>query len=229
MVRPRRPPMTSPSDLRKALAGLNGLAQRDVDGLLREVKDFAGRGLVLEKALPILIDSYGAAAAAVAADWYDDYRESLNVAQRFRAAPVALENQASLALVNWARSTAQSPDSMIDLIYGGMQRRVSNAARLTIMGAAQTDRSARGWRRIGDGHNCRFCDMLISRGAVYRESTVRFASHDHCNCQAAPSFGQWSDVIEVDRYTPTTRLRTLETKFEDDVRAKEWIANNIAG
>lgn len=228
--------MTSPSDLRASLEALNLLAAREIGALVAEVKDFAGRGLVLESALPLLIDTYGSAAAAVAADWYDDYREALAVSGGFRAAPVAAlgygPDDGALALVNWARSSAQTPDSMIDLIYGGMQRRVSNAARLTIMGAANEDPKSSGWRRIGDGHNCRFCDMLISRGAVYRESTVRFASHDHCNCQAAPSFGQWSDVVEVDRYTPSSRFQVeyeQQLRAEYNARAREWLADNLVG
>lgn len=226
---------TTPDALRRRIMALTGLAEADVRTLILEVSDFAGRALALESALPIIIDTYGQAAGAVAAEWYDDYRETLGVPGRFRA-PVAPmpEDAGALSLLNWARSTATSPDSMIDLIYGGMQRRVSNQARLTVMGAANIDPRSTGWRRIGVGKNCAFCDMLISRGAVYDEQSVRFGTHDRCNCQAAPAFGRWSDAFEVDGYRQSQRRRYIQMRdpeayAKDDARAKEWIADNLVG
>lgn len=226
---------TTPDALRRRIMALTGLAEADVRTLILEVSDFAGRALALEKALPIIIDSYGQAAGAVAAEWYDEYRETLDVPGRFRApVPVMPDDAGATALLNWARSTAATPDSMIDLIYGGMQRRVSNQARLTVMGAANIDPKSTGWRRIGSGENCAFCDMLISRGAVYTEQSVRFGTHDHCNCQAAPAFGRWSDASEVDDYKRSDRRRTnsaysREVTAEDQARARRWIADNLVG
>lgn len=218
--------MTSPDALRRRIAALTGLAQADVRSLILEVNDFAGRALALEKTLPLLIDTYGQAAATVAAEWYDEYRITNDVPGRFRAPAAPLpDDTGALALLDWARGVATSPDSMMDLVYGGMQRRVSNQARLTVMGAANIDPKSRGWRRVGDGHNCAFCDMLISRGAVYTKDTVRFASHDHCNCQAAPAFAGHG-LIEVDQYrrSPTWRGKG---RAERDDRARAWIAANF--
>lgn len=220
----------SPSDYRAQLAALTRLAGRDLDLLMAEVSGFARRDVALRAALPLLIDTYGQAAAALSADWYDSYRLSLNVPGNFTASPAGLpDGQDSLSLINWARATAKTPDSMIDLVYGGMQRRVATQARLTVMGAAVRDKGSTGWMRIGDGKNCAFCDLLISRGAVYKENTVRFGAHDHCNCQAAPSWGRWSDATEVDQYRQTERRRSEDTKTADDERAKAWIAENLVG
>lgn len=209
---------------------LTGLAEADVRTLILEIGDFAGRAMALESALPIIIDTYGQAAGAVAAEWYDEYRSALGVPGTFRApvAPMPTDTGAT-ELLAWARSTANTPDAMIELVYGGMQRRVSNQARLTIMGAANIDPKSTGWRRIGVGKNCAFCDMLISRGDVYSEKTVRFGSHDKCNCQAAPAFGRWSDASEVDDFKPTKRHRDPETTAADIARAKQWIADNLVG
>lgn len=209
---------------------LTGLAEAEIRALILEVSDFAGRSLALEDALPILVDTYGQAAGAVAAEWYDEYRESLDVPGRFRAPVAPMPRDTGAAeLLAWARSTATTPDNMIELVNGGMQRRVADQARLTVMRAANSDPRSTGWRRIGDGKNCAFCDMLISRGAVYAEQTVRFAAHDNCNCQAAPAFGRWSDAFEVDEYRPTQRRRSAETAAADVERAKKWIADNLVG
>lgn len=209
---------------------LTGLAEGEVRALILEVGDFAGRALALESALPIIIDTYGEAAGAVAAEWYDEYRLSLGVPGRFQAIPAPLPaNTGAVELLAWARATASTPDGMIDLIYGGMQRRVSNQARLTVMGAANIDPRSTGWRRIGVGANCAFCDMLISRGDVYDDKSVRFAAHDKCNCQAAPAFGRWSDASEVDDYKRSYRNDGSETAAADKARAKAWIARELVG
>lgn len=221
---------TTPNDLRAQLQALTRLAGRDLDLLMGEVKGFAQRDVALRQILPLLVDSYGQAAAALSADWYDEYRATLNVGGGFRASPVRVpDDTGSLSLINWARSKAATPDSMIDLVYGGMQRRVATQARLTIMGAAVRDPGSSGWRRIGSGKNCPLCDVLISRGAVYNDKTVRFGTHDNCDCQAAPAFGRWSDAFEVDQYTPTQRRRDADTKAAADERVKAWIADNLVG
>lgn len=222
--------MTTPHDLRAQIQALTRLAGRELDLFISEVSGFANRDVALRHALPLLISSYGEAAAAISADWYDNYRSQLNVPASFFAAPARTpEDNGALQLINWARSQAQTPDTMIDLVYGGMQRRVATQARLTIMGAANQDKYSTGWRRIGTGHNCAFCDMLISRGAVYKESTVSFAAHDNCDCMAAPAFGRWSDAFEVDEFSPSTRNRSDHTKDADAERARAWIADNLVG
>lgn len=68
------------------------------------------------------------------------------------------------------------------------QRRILDAPRQAII-----DRSARGndtigWARVGDGHPCYFCAMLISRGPVYTERSVQFRAHDGCGCGAKMCF-----------------------------------------
>jgi hypothetical protein len=222
--------MTTPDALRRRMMALTGLAEAEVRALVLELGDFASRALALEQVMPLLIDSYGQMASAVAAEWYDEFRESLGVPGSFRAAAAPMPaNNGALELVGWARSTAKDPDSMIDLVLGGMQRRVSNQARLTIMGAANLDPRSTGWRRIGVGKNCPLCDVLISRGAVYSEKSVRFGTHDHCNCQSAPAFGRWSDASEVDDFKPTERRRDPETTAADQERVRKWIADNLVG
>lgn len=222
--------MTTPLDLRAQIQALTRLAGQELDLFIKEIAGFAKRDVALQHVLPLLIDTYGEAASALSADWYDQYRAQLNVPGGFIAAPAKLPtDNGSLQLINWARFHAQTPDSMIDLVYGGMQRRVATQARLSIMGAANQDKWSTGWRRVGDGRNCSFCDMLISRGAVYKESTVRFAAHDHCNCMAAPAFGRWSDAFEVDHYRASSRNRSGETKADDDARARKWISDNLVG
>lgn len=66
------------------------------------------------------------------------------------------------------------------------------------MRSAAADPRATGWRRVTRG-GCKFCQMLAGRDAVYGAESVRFASHDHCRCQAVPAYG--GKPVDVHQYT----------------------------
>jgi hypothetical protein len=60
--------------------------------------------------------------------------------------------------------------------------------RDSVMQSLNRDPKGRGWRRQTTGKSCAFCVMLAGRGAVYSAATVRFKSHDYCDCIAVPVF-----------------------------------------
>src|SRR4029077_20217400 len=126
-------------------------------------------------------------AATIAADWYDDLRDSRGIRGRFTAEPADVPEAGSQALVGWALAEANDYPSFQTLILGGTQRRIANFARLTVSGSSIADPQARGWQRVGLGGRA-FCRMLIGRGAVYTEASADFQSHDHCNCGAEPAW-----------------------------------------
>lgn len=80
--------------------------------------------------------------------------------------------------------------------------------------------SGGGWARVASPGACSFCTMLAGRGPIYRETTVRFASHDHCHCTAAASFGD--DTAAVLDYTPSTR----RISGADRARVRDWMRAN---
>lgn len=67
-------------------------------------------------------------------------------------------------------------------------RHVLNGGRETITGSLQSDREARGWRRVTSGKACDFCSMLAGRGAVFGADSVQFHAHDACSCSAEPAY-----------------------------------------
>lgn len=217
-------------DLREGVQGLVETADRDLTVLWREVATAAQAETALRDILPALIDAYGAAAATLAADWYDDLRDKTGVAGGFRAIPVDIRDSGSQALVGWAVNEATDLSSLQTLVLGGMQRRIANFSRGTVMGSSIADPKATGWQRVGAGE-CKtgFCDMLIARGAVYSEATADFAAHDHCNCSAVPAFG--GEPKPVKPYTVSPR-RTIDPETgkpvidADFLRAKKWIAEH---
>lgn len=205
-------------ELRNGVQGLVGYAQRDLSVLWREAASASVRREALNAVMPALIDSYGSAAAAFTAEWYDAQRALTGVARVFRAVPVAMPDQGAFSLVGWAVETAADDLSLRSLVEGGMQRRITDYSRQTIMGSAVQDPSADGWQRAGGG-DCHFCELLISRGAVYTERNADFASHDNCKCYAVPAFGGKPRPVRA--YEPN-RKTTDATR----ARVREWIASN---
>lgn len=224
--------MATPSELRQALADLNVLAARDLGGLFRSLREGDNVAEALRDVLPALIDQYGLAASAVAADWYDDLRESMGVGGRFAAIPADVNDTGAQALVGWALDEATDDGSLVALLEGGMQRRVVNFGRFTVTDSAYADPGADGWMRLGQGANCPFCNVLISRGAVYSESSVTFASHDHCNCIAVPAFKGQPKPVRLDEDGKRLDVSTRSDRTDDEKRAasnkavRDWVKSH---
>lgn len=180
--------MATPTRLRNDLRSLSVLAERDLSALWRQVSTAAAAQQALNDILPALIETYGAAAGAIAADWYDEARIKAGVGGSFRAFPIEVPDPGAPILTGWALSEGKSLETAQTLVAGGVQRRIANVARGTVMRSSIADPKASGWQRVGDGKSCSFCSMLLGRGAVYTEMSAQFKSHDHCGCSAAPAF-----------------------------------------
>lgn len=212
--------MATPTQLRNRVAGLVTLANGDLASLWGRLERAVDAEEALRDILPALIDTYGAAAATVAADWYDDLRAKTGVGGRFLAIPADVPDSGAQALVGWALTEARDPVAFQSLIEGGLQRRIANFSRLTVTGSSVQDPRADGWQRVGSGDSCPFCAMLISRGAVYSDSTADFAAHDHDDCQAVPAFT--GEPRPVRPFTPSGR----NISDADRARVRAYLASN---
>ncbi len=217
--------MPTTLQLRNGVASLAALASRDLAALWSVVATAVQARDALTEVLPALVDKYGSAAAALAADWYDDLRDEAGARGRFLAVPVELGDMGAVALAGLGVGPlfAADPDwvSAQSLIAGGLQRRIANAARHTITASSVADPGASGWQRVGrGGSSCAFCRMLISRGSVYTEARADFASHDSCNCGAVPAWD--GQPLPVKPYAPSPR----GTSPAERALARAWIADN---
>lgn len=219
--------MPSPDVLRESVQTLATIAASDIATLVRQITDpdvlrdelF---GLVGDLAL-----TYGEAAATVAADWYDETRETAGIRRRFRAFVPEVGDLGTDELVRWGISPLYQADpdplTATQKLSGGLQRRIANQARQTITLSSIADPDAEGWQRKTTGTSCGFCQLLASRGAVYRESSVGFASHDDCDCYAIPAFA--GQARPVKPYTPSARNVT----DRDRARLRAYLNSNAAG
>jgi len=148
--------------------------------------------------VPSTIAYYSDGSSALAADYYDDLRADASAPGRFRADPVVNlrwgnpqgEEKIRRGIL-WSVQPllAEVPDLLLATSRVGevVQLETARPFRDTITTNRSHDPASVGWQRVA-GTGCKFCRMLAGRGAVYKESTARFASHPHCGCSAVPVF-----------------------------------------
>lgn len=178
-------------------------------------------------AVPQIIAYYADGTAALAADYYDDERARAGAAGRFLAEPLVPDRAVKIGrAIAWATQplidgTGDTAGRLAEVV----QLETARPFRQTIVENRRRDPQAAGWRRVTVG-GCRLCRMLADRGAVYRESTVRFASHPNCNCSAEPVFRGTQEAsapsASVMQYTASKR-RPSE---KDRQRLREYLAKH---
>lgn len=224
--------MATPTQLRSDVAVLTRAAELELAPLWREVATALALEEVLRDILPALIDQYGAAAATLAADWYDDARAEAGVRGTFRAIPADIPDSGAQALVGWALVEVANPadvSAFRSLIEGGTQRRIVNFSRGTVMRSSVADPQSDGWQRVATSKGCPFCRMLAGRAILYRsESSADFGAHDHCSCEAIPAWG--GEARPVKPYVPSLRYDDTPAgrakKAKDQARVRDWIASH---
>ena len=173
---------------RADLKQLTGLAANDLSAIWSSLNAAAGFDGLMDE-LPRLVAMYGAAAATLGADWYDELLADEEIAGRFTAITAEPPDPGrAYALAGWGSAeAAKNADTALALVSGGLQRIISDSDRQSVVVSSIADPKAAGWQRIGAGE-CDFCAVLIGRGSVYSEASAGFESHDHCRCSAEPVF-----------------------------------------
>lgn len=119
-----------------------------------------------------------------------------------------------------ADGTLSPLDSARSRVEGGLQKRVVNAANITVTVSVAEDPQCDGYVRVTRPGACKFCIMVASSG-VFKKASATFACHDHCYCQAVPLWG--GDAISVKKYTPSQRPQTAKQRAQ----VRKWIADNL--
>lgn len=201
--------MPTPDEARRALALVSDTAVADAAALFHTLNIDE-----LLIAVPAVIAYYSDGSAALAADHYDDMRYAANAPGRFTAEPVVnLREEKIRRGVLWAVTplSLDQPDPLLaeERLAQIVQLESARPFRDTILDNRHRDPAAAGWQRQTSGKGCKFCRMLAGRGAVYRETTARFASHPHCSCSASPVFdGHAGPEASVMQYVASQRRRT---------------------
>lgn len=206
------------------VAAIAAIAQSDIRVLLGQVSTPDEAREALNDSLPRLLGIYGSAASTLGADWYDEMRDLVGARGAFSAVVPPLPDAGrAFALAGAATSLPTggllTMETVRSVAEGGTQRFVADVDRGVVQASSAADPRSAGWQRVGSGE-CGFCAMLIGRGAVYTESSVRFGSHDNCKCAAVPAFG--GEPLTVTPYVPTSARIT----DADRARVRDWINVN---
>jgi hypothetical protein len=161
--------------------------------------------------VPEVIGYYQDGTGALAADFYEDARAEAGVAGTFTAEVVLVDRTVKIRrAIAWAAEPLFTGDEVTTTgrLAEIVQLETARPFRDTVTGNAANDPQAIGWRRVASG-GCKFCAMLAARGAVYKESTARFAAHTNCHCTAAPAFlGYDGEEASVVQYRASRKSRT---------------------
>lgn len=209
---------TTPEQVRSGLQIVATAASSDLQAAAAAEESPASVRAILFAATPIIVAEYGMAAAALAAEWYEDLRDTAaaagQVATSFQPRLIVpdVEDQLAAAIASVSRDLYDLERGLAKVIdfeaaklrilgeVGDMvEQEVASAQRETITGNVSEDPDAAGWKRFARPEACKFCLMLAAKGAVYTERSARFAAHGavmaggrkggNCMCIAGPAFG----------------------------------------
>lgn len=209
----------TPEQVRSGLQIVATAASAELRAAAEVEETPTGVRAVLFAAAPLVVAEYGAAAAALGAEWYEELRDVAALVGRIStsftprlvvperedqiAASVAkiskdlrdLEQGTSAKVIDFETAKRRILDDTADTI----EQEVATAMRETVTTNATEDPDAGGWRRFARPEACKFCLMLAAKGAVYTERSARFAAHGavmnggrkggNCMCIAGPAFG----------------------------------------
>ena len=205
--------MLTASESKAALTLVTGEAVSTTLRLLGQVSGSPEqqRAILLD-GVPDVINYYSFGSSALAADYYEDERERQAAPKLYVAEPVIVERTEKIRrAVAWASDPlfTDDPSGVEGRLADVVQLETARPYRDTILANRQRDPSAVGWRRITNG-GCKLCRMLADRGAVYSDTTARFATHGHCKCTAQPVFtsSDYGEEASVMQYMASRKRRT---------------------
>lgn len=234
--------MATPRQVRRALQLVTTAAVSDLRAVATEAERTGSPTAVraaLFAATPLIIHDYIDGAAAIALDWYEAVRDAARPSHHFTPTPLTVVDDdlikttvalATEALHDVEQDIARLTDQMlaeataesVKLLERSVQMDIASGLRDTVTENVRRDPDAVGWRRFARPEACKFCKMLADRGAVYTESTARFAAHGPimsggrkggaCMCIAGPAFGGkeiWAEATPM-QYVASQQKRTPE-------------------
>lgn len=227
---------TPPEAVRRGLQVLIGAAVADATGLLGRGDGEDVRGDLLVT-VPAVTAAYISGSSALALDWYEELREESRTTARFTPRLVEWDRAEKFGnAVAWATTPLvdEEPNRLevTRRLSVVIDSEVQGGFTGTITDNTNRDPAAVGWKRIARPGACKLCTMLASRGAVYKESTARFAAHTGgpkgggpCHCTAAPVFsgGDVGPEASVEQYRASRRRTTAA----DRERLRAYLNENF--
>jgi len=175
--------------------------------------------------VPVLVGEYGDAAAAIAADWYEEIRTA-QIGGRYSAlAAPGVASAEVVGSVRWAVADlfGDNPAQTLALLGGAIQRHILYSGRATVRRNVARDAAHPRYARVPSGsHTCAFCTMLASRGFVYHNEKLaqhqglgqhQDKFHDDCDCLVVVEFN--ADAHHIAGYDPDAMFAMYESAADE--------------
>lgn len=228
---------TPPELVRKALAAVTGAAQAEFRAVAQAASDDPQEWrAALFAAAPLIVSEYSPATAALALDWFEEIRADSGPRRPYVPTPRLLVSDEDVA-----QMIASTTEALLDIekqiqadveqilaeaqaaAEAALQRQVAAGFRDTMTGNTDDDPDTVGWRRFARDGGCKFCLMLADRGAVFTETSVRFAAHKNCGCVVGQSYDPDAPRADVMQYVASRRNRS----DEDRARLRAYLNENF--
>lgn len=207
----------------RAQAGLRAAVEGQLTALAETILSHRLGPILTREALiqgiQALVTQYGTAAAVMAAEWYDDLRAMKGIPDTFTATPLTQDFSEQIdRTVRRAIAPLFTENYNIGAIANSIVVKASqyaiDGARNTVIENTRLDPRSAGWQRIPNGPTCDFCMMLVGRGGVYREKSVGFRAHAHCDCAVAPSWDLNAAEVPKIAYQASERMEALRRRAD---------------
>jgi len=140
--------------------------------------------------------------------------------------PVAIQKKADLLGVNPKDLSLKDLEDSFNSLAGGASQDSLAAPRANQMSRIQKDPQVKQFYRKANTGACNFCQMLSSRGPVYKKNTVKFQSHGNCACSPVAVFKGYTVSKEsqdaADRWIRQNKGK--ENKIIRENNVKEQVA-----
>lgn len=112
--------------------------------------------------------------------------------------------------------SGRAVDKIADRVSSSLLRTALEVSRQYSMDHVKSDPEAVGYARVGEGSECDFCAMLVSRGAVYTQESVNFEAHPNCRCTSEMVYRNWQASPSAQQVTDVMAKRNDEEVFDQD-------------
>lgn len=224
-------------ELQRAQAGLAATVERRLNAVLVQLVERGAGPRETRDAIigvtQLMVRQHGHVAGVMSANWYTRTRRSAGIVSPYTPGVFVpdFSRQTEATVRRLIAPAFEGSDDLTNVIYSISSKAaeyVADGARETVRQNAVRDPRASGWRRVAHGDTCDFCLTLVGRGGVYMRSTVRFKSHAHCNCTAAPSWDPNAPEVPSIAYEASQRTSTMtrEQRQAMNERLQAWIGEH---
>ncbi|MCW2785238.1 MAG: hypothetical protein JWP74_1755 [Marmoricola sp.] len=231
---------TPPSEVRTGLQLVTAASVREVQQVVAAQDGPQATRSALLVAVPLIVGEYIDGSSALALDWYEELREEAAPPSPFSPNPFTVVRDEYLGnAVAWAtqplvdvgeqlarlteefdREVQQATDLMLARLEPVVQKEVAAGFWDTVTQNVREDPAAVGWARFTRPGACSLCRMLADKGAIYTETTVRFAAHTGDHCVTRPAFSaDEGPEASVMQYMASKKRRTAAEK----ARLREYL------